>query len=71
MRLPLIKCECDEIIVKAQDDVSKVRSKVLIIKGNSVLAVCKSCNNEVIIPLQVIPDRANPPVFITNIKKSS
>jgi hypothetical protein len=33
-----------------------VRAKVLIIKGNRVVAVCKRCNAEVELPLHRSPD---------------
>ena len=51
-----IACPCSEIIMKSQGDVSKIRSKILIIKGNSVRAVCKSCGFEIPVPLKVDPD---------------
>ena len=47
-----LRCRCDEIIIKAQDGVEKLRAKVLIIKGNGVFAVCRKCNTEVEVPLQ-------------------
>lgn len=51
-----IACPCSEIIMKSQGEVSKIRSKILIIKGNSVCAVCKSCGFEIPVPLKVDPN---------------
>lgn len=33
-----------------------VRAKVIILKGNQVVAVCKRCNSEVPLPLQRSPE---------------
>lgn len=69
MRLAQIRCSCSEIVLKSMGLESKIRAKVLIIKDNQVFAVCKSCNHEVLVPLQVDTTAANPPLFIKNYKK--
>lgn len=70
MRLPQIRCSCSEIILKSTEEgESKIRSKVLVIKGESVFAVCKGCNAEVELPLKVDNEAANPPLFIKGYKK--
>lgn len=67
MFLPKITCSCGDQIVKSNlDGVTKVRSKVMIIKDDSIFAVCKSCNLEVKIPVKVQLDLASPPLFIKN-----
>lgn len=49
-----INCKCGELIVKAiNEDNMKVRSKIIVFKGNAAYAVCKSCDQEVKVPLQV------------------
>lgn len=69
MRLSQIKCSCSEIVLKSVgDNESKIRSKILVIKGDEVFAVCKGCNKEVQVPLQLDRDVANPPLFIKDYK---
>lgn len=46
-----IACACDEIIVKSENGVAKIRAKILVVRDNKVFAVCKSCNTEVQVPL--------------------
>lgn len=70
MRLPQIKCSCSEIVLKSLDEESKIRSKIVVIKGDSVYAICKGCNAEVQLPLKVSEEKANPPLFIKNYKKN-
>lgn len=47
----LLTCKCDEVIVKALNGTTKIRSKILIVKGNQTFAVCKKCGAEVRVPL--------------------
>jgi len=69
MRLMQIRCQCSEIVLKALDQESKIRSKIIVIRDGEVFAVCKGCNSEVSLPLQV-NEKSNPPLFIKNYKKS-
>lgn len=64
MHLAAINCKCSEVVLKSHNGESKIRSKVLVIKDNSVYAVCKGCNQEVKLPLHVDENAANPPLFI-------
>lgn len=64
MHLPTLRCSCSEIVLKSVDGESKIRSKILVIKGDSVYAICKGCNKEVKVPLQIDKDVVNPPLFI-------
>lgn len=64
MRLPQLRCKCSELIIKSADDSSKIRSKIIIIKGGGVYAVCKQCATEVEIPLEISKSAANIPIII-------
>ena len=65
MRLPQLRCQCNELILKSLDGENpKLRSKVLVIKGDSVFAVCKGCSAEVRVPLKLDEELINPPLFI-------
>jgi hypothetical protein len=64
MRLSPIRCSCSEVVLKSSSYESKIRSKILVIKGDSVFAICKGCSKEVRLPLQVDKDVVNPPLFI-------
>lgn len=59
-----IACPCSEIIMKSDNGVAKIRSKILIVKGNSVCAVCKSCGFEVPVPLRLDTTDAGPDLII-------
>lgn len=50
---PLLVCPCREIIVKIQDGVTKVRSKILLFRDGKALAVCKRCDGEIAVPLRL------------------
>lgn len=47
---------CSDIIVKSLGGEVKIRGKVMIIKDNQCLVVCKGCNTEVPINLPVDQD---------------
>lgn len=64
MRLPKITCSCLEVVVKAHNSESKIRSKILLVKGTDVFAVCKGCGKEILVPLRAAPELMNPPLFI-------
>lgn len=47
-----LTCSCGEVIIKGMPDSSvKIRSKIMLCKSNNFLAVCKSCGNEVPVPI--------------------
>jgi len=49
-----IVCRCNEIVMKSTNDgVAKIRSKILLLRDNKAYAVCKSCNQEVQVPLTI------------------
>ncbi len=48
----VLSCACSEVVIKSREADEVIRAKVLIIKGNSVFAICKNCNSEVELPLQ-------------------
>lgn len=50
---PNIVCSCGSIIMKSQDSEYKIRSKILIIKSNKAVSVCKDCGLEVEIPISL------------------
>jgi hypothetical protein len=57
-----IVCRCDEIIAKSEAGVTKIRSKILLVKANGVWAVCKGCGVEVPVPL--ISTESGPPLIL-------
>ena len=59
-----IVCECSSVIVKSLDNQVKIRSKVIIIKGNQAFAVCRDCSAEVQIPISLDFRVINPPLII-------
>lgn len=50
-----IVCRCAEIIMKSEGGISKIRSKIMILRNNNTYAVCKSCGTEVQVPLKISP----------------
>lgn len=64
-----IVCACSEIIVKSQNGSVKLRSKILIFKGNDqAYAICKRCGDEVAVPVSLnksAPEtETNPPLIL-------
>lgn len=59
-------CKCGEHLVKSlhEEGSYKLRGKLLILKGNKLYSVCKSCNTEVELPLDVTMKVNNPKLFI-------
>jgi len=51
----LIHCVCGEVIVKSSAD-TKIRAKILVFKDGGAFAVCKSCDQEVKVPLHIDVD---------------
>jgi hypothetical protein len=51
----LIHCSCGEVIVKSAVD-TKIRAKILVFKDDGAFAVCKSCDQEIKVPLQIDTD---------------
>ena len=48
-----LACEkCHEVVVKGFRDEVKVRAKVILIRDDKVLAVCKGCGSEIQVPLR-------------------
>ena len=45
-----IVCGCSEVILKSVDGELKIRSKMMVVRGNTVWAVCKSCSSEIQVP---------------------
>lgn len=44
---------CGEIVIKSVGNETKIRSKVLVVRDDQVIAVCKGCSSEIPVPLQV------------------
>ena len=70
----LLCCPCGEVIVKDNGYEAKVRSKVLVVKGDTTYAVCKGCGDDVAVPLQLDHSvmkslRSNPRLFINKKRK--
>jgi hypothetical protein len=59
-----IVCACTEIVMKSQDGAVKLRSKIVIFKGEQGYAICKSCGVEVKIPVRLSEDALNPPLIL-------
>lgn len=49
----VLTCSCGEVIVKCFANDTKIRNKILVVKGGVIFAVCKRCNAEVRVPLTV------------------
>jgi hypothetical protein len=65
----LMICTCGEVLVKATDDGTKLRSKILIFKKDGAFAVCKGCGKETHVPVildreELITTSRNPKLFI-------
>lgn len=74
----LISCTCGHVIVKSADGKTKVSSKVLIFKDSGAVAICKSCDKEVCVPLALdevllksMVKPRNVPLYVRDLKKSS
>lgn len=72
----VLHCTCGEVIVKSLAEDTKIRAKVLVIKGGASYAVCKNCDREVKVPLQLDTDMLKSlsnerpkhvPLFIRNV----
>jgi len=49
-----IQCDCGSYILKSyNNDVSKLRSMVLIIKSQTTVAICRSCKREHALPIRI------------------
>ena len=53
--------KCSEVIMKSAGSDTKVRCRVLIIRGDDVYSICKGCNSEVRVPLILDP---GPPLVL-------
>lgn len=63
-----IVCQCSEVILKSVDGELKIRSKMMVVRGNTVLAVCKSCSSEIPVPqlslTETVVERTGPPLIL-------
>ncbi len=41
---------CDEIVLKSLNNQIKLRAKVVLVKDDKVLAICKGCDSEIQVP---------------------
>ncbi len=62
-------CPCGEVVLKDNGHETKIRSKVLVVKGQNAYAVCKGCGADFAVPLKMDPElvksmRSNPRLFI-------
>ena len=66
----MVSCKCGEVLMKSQNDEIKIRGKIFLVKENgSTFTVCKSCNTEVEVPLEV--KKSTPPkLIIRNLKEN-
>lgn len=69
----LLTCKCGEVVVKSANGTTKIRNKMLVIKGNRSFAVCKGCGAEILVPIKLEPcdfnnDIKQPRLFIENRK---
>jgi RNase P subunit RPR2 len=50
----LVCCpSCNDVIVKDDGAETKIRSRVLLLKGGNAFAVCKGCGKEVQVPVSL------------------
>lgn len=80
----LIHCPCGEVIVKSLGPDTKIRAKILVFRDTTAYAVCKSCDSEVQVPLQIneemmksmassppSTEKAHVPLYIRTVKRST
>ena len=72
-----LSCRCGEVIVKSNNSDTKIRAKIVLFRNNEAFAVCKGCNGEVKVPLQLdtvllksLADPKSIPLYVRNAKKS-
>lgn len=56
MSTHVLSCSCGEVILKGDDYTTKIRSRVLLVKGGQTYAVCKGCGSEMTVPLALDHD---------------
>jgi hypothetical protein len=49
----VLVCTCGEVLVKSHNETTKVRSRILIFKGDIAYAVCKGCGAEIPAPVKL------------------
>ena len=49
----LICQQCQQVLVKSIDGVTKVRAKILVFRDDQAYAVCKGCNRELPVPIKL------------------
>lgn len=49
-------CTCGEVIVKSTGEDTKIRAKIVVFKNSAAFAVCRGCDSDVRIPLQLDSD---------------
>ena len=73
MKHVFLHCRCGEVIIKSLESDTKIRSKIVVFKNGAAYAVCKSCDAEVKVPLQLDNDMlksmSNPKSIPLYIKK--
>jgi RNase P subunit RPR2 len=62
---------CGDLVLKSDGQQTKVRNRVMLVKGGLVYAVCRSCGDDVGVPLTLdesvvksLPQVKNPKLFI-------
>lgn len=53
MSTHVLCCPCGEVILKSDNYETKIRSRVLLVKGATTYAVCKGCGEETSIPMSL------------------
>mgnify|MGYP001176332472 FL=1 len=48
-----IKCGCGELILKSYGSVTKLRSMLLVFNDNDVMAKCRNCKREHVVPIKI------------------
>lgn len=66
-------CQCGEILIKSVDGTTKIRSKIMVFRGDRAFAVCKGCGAEQSIPVRllqedIIDNRRIPKLFLNSKK---
>lgn len=58
-----MKCShCHEQLVKSRDGVTKLRTKVLLFKGQKAFAVCRECSEEIELPNELFKSLFQEPI---------
>lgn len=68
----LVVCACGEVLFKSMSNATKLRSKILIFRGEEAIAICKGCGAELPVPIKLdkadlLVKSGNPRLFVKRV----